>query len=205
MKSGYKMKSNKLGLTLLGLTLAACISSCANKTTQTEAVATPAPAPAVVAKTTEATALSGGSDYTMIQFKKGSTALTEAGKIALRNLSEEGIKSARSIDDIKVLAWADREYPSEKAKATRRDVKLADERAAVIKTYLKDDLKVSASIDNHNMAKRPGLFSEMMKSDDYKVKKNFEATGAAPTTVVGNEKRILGKKVSKAVVFIKYK
>lgn len=187
------------------LIIASLFVACASKETAVHQAKVEAAQSPAVLDTSRATAMSGGSDYTVIEFKKGRDELTEGGKVALKNLSEESVSRDRAIDEIKVLAWADREYPTEKTKATKKELALADRRADAIKKYLKTDLRMSAGVDNHNMAKRPGLFSELMRSDDYKVKTNFEESGAAPSTVVGNEKRLMGSKVSKAVVFVKYK
>ena len=201
-----KMKS-----TFVGVCVIAALSSCGHKEAKTEEVTNKthsttekAISPAVM-DTTQATAMSGGSNYTLIEFKHGSDQLTPASRQALKSLSIEGEHQSRAMDEVKVLAWADREYPTAKTKASKKELDLADRRADAIKKFMKDDLKLSVDIDKHNMAKRPGMFSEMIKTDDYKVKTNFEETGAAPTASNENHKRLMGSKVSKAVVFIKYK
>lgn len=184
--------------TTLSIAAMLAIAACSNKPTHVETAR-------ANADTTQATAISGGSDYTVIEFKKGSDQLTESSREAIRHLSAESARHDRAIDEVKVLAWADREYPADSTKATKREKELAERRAEEIKKYIKDDLRLSADVDNHNMAKRPGVFSELIQTDDYKIKTNFEETGAAPTTVTGQKKAILGSKVSKAVIFVKYK
>ncbi|MBC7465400.1 MAG: hypothetical protein H7256_05355 [Bdellovibrio sp.] len=200
-----------VAISVLSLALISALSSCASKTKTAEATnkthstSEPALNPAVM-DTTQATAMSGGSNYTMIEFKRGSDQLTETSRQALKNLSlESEHQTSRRIGEIKVLAWADREYPAVKAKASKKELALADRRAESIKKFMKDDLKLSVDVDKHNMAKRPGMFSEMIKTEDYKIKTNFEDTGAAPTAANDTQKHIMGSKVSKAVVFIKYK
>lgn len=183
---------------ILGIAAAVTMAACSNKPTHVETAR-------AAADTTQATAISGGSDYTVIEFQKGSDQLTESSREAIRNLSSESAKNNRAIEEVKVLAWADREYPADSTKASKKETQLADRRAEEIKKYIKDDLRLGADVDNHNMAKRPGLFSELIQTDDYKIKTNFEETGAAPTTVTGQRKAILGSKVSKAVIFVKYK
>ena len=99
----------------------------------------------------------------------------------------EALKKARAngkVDEIEVLAWADREYPasSERTGATRREVTLAEDRAEVIEDYLEDEIDVSADVDTHNMAKRPGRVSRLFQTDDYKIKATFEGAGASSET-----------------------
>lgn len=145
-------------------------------------------------------AVAPGADYAVVKFEKGSHALSQSGREELNRISQMAAKQGRTIGDIKILAWSDREYPISGAKATRRDVSLANDRAEVIKTYIKDDLHTHVSVDKHNMAKRPGFFSELIKTDDYKLKENLQQAGAESTS----EKLFAGSKESKAIVLIKY-
>lgn len=140
------------------------------------------------------------AEYAVVSFEKGSHALSQSGREELSRISQMGAQQGRKIEDIKILAWADREYPNAGAKATKKDVSLADDRADVIKTYIKDDLHSNASVDKHNMAKRPGFFSELVKTEDYKLKKNLQN---APNAA-NSEKLFTGSKESKAIVLITY-
>lgn len=90
------------------------------------------------------------------------------------------LRSSEKVKAVQVLAWGDREYPEKEEKASEKQVDLAEARAAEIKKYLQEDLKIS-SVQTHNMAERPSKFSEILKTKDYKVKSSAEATGAAPT------------------------
>ncbi len=151
--------------------------------------------------TSRAAAMSGGSEFAVVEFAKGSFALTSEGRLTLQKVANVAKNEGRDVDEIKVLAWADREYPADGSRADRRDVNLADDRASVIKTYLKDELNADIDVDKHNMAQRPGSFSELVKTDDYKIKNNFEHSGAAPSATSTDNLRT---KVSKAVIVIKY-
>ncbi|MNL14959.1 hypothetical protein D3C87_1359210 [compost metagenome] len=53
------------------------------------------------------------------------------------------------------------------------------------------------------MAKRPGVFAELVKSDDFEVKTTFENTGAAPSDI-GKRQALVGNKASKAIILVKY-
>ena len=151
--------------------------------------------------TSRAAAMSGGSEFAVIEFDKGSYDLSESGRATLQKIAKVANSDKKEIEEIKVLAWADREYPDTGIKAERQQVNLADDRASVIKSYLKDDLNTDADIDKHNMAQRPGAFAELVKSEDFKIKNNFENAGAAPTE---NMPDIMSTKVSKAIIVIKY-
>lgn len=153
-------------------------------------------------KTTQAVAQSGGGEYIVINFKKGTKTLSSADKEKIRKLSSEAPQLGK-IAEFEVLAWADREYPTEGQKATKPESSLAEDRASNIKDFLKKDLKTTESVNSHNMAKRPGVFAEVFKSKDYKLKNTFEATGAAP----GDHDSAIDKiesKASKALILVKY-
>lgn len=155
-----------------------------------------------MAKTARATAEVGGGQYVVIDFAKGTKSLDDADKEKLRNLASQAPHRGK-IAEYEVLAWADREYPAQGQKATSNETELAQERADSIKDFLKKDLKTTESVNSHNMAKRPGALSEMFKTGDYKTKKTFEGTGAAPSDHATAINKIENK-ASKAVIFVRY-
>lgn len=146
-----------------------------------------------------ATAQAGGRTYTEIQFKNGSDELTDSSREKLRELTAEAARQGRKVDEIKILSWADVDYPAPGQKASDKQVTLAKDRAKNIEKYMKDDLNAKGDIDTYNMAKRPYKLSEIFKTDDYEVKEVFERSGAA--SVQGKRP---SKKLSKAVIFVKY-
>lgn len=153
-------------------------------------------------KTSAATARAGGGHYIVVDFSRGGKTLDEADKAKLRNLASQAPHNGK-IAEYEVLAWADREYPTEGQKATSQEVDLAQGRADVIKDFMKKDLSTTESVKGHNMAKRPGALAEFVKSPDYRAKTAFEETGAAP----GDHAQAFDKienKASKAVIFVKY-
>lgn len=153
-------------------------------------------------KTAQATSQVGGGHYVVIDFAKGAKTLDETDKEKLRNLAAQAPHSGK-IAEYEVLAWADREYPSEGQKATSQEVDLAQGRADVIKDFMKKDLSTTESVKGHNMAKRPGALAEFVKSPDYRAKTAFENTGAAPSDHARAFEK-LENKSSKAVIFVKY-
>lgn len=151
--------------------------------------------------TSRAATMSGGSEFAVVEFEKGSYELSPNGRATLQKVAKLANSDNKEVEEIKVLAWADREYPANGMKAERREVNLADDRASAIKSYLKEDLNTDADIDKHNMAQRPGAFGEIVKSEDFRIKDNFENAGAAPTDDLSD---MMSSKVSKAIVVIEY-
>ncbi len=156
-----------------------------------------------VSKTTQAVAENNGAYYAVLQFDKGTQRLSEASKKDLREFVASARREGREIDDIKILAWADREYPSTGVRLTDRDVKMANERSKSIEKYLKDDLNTSGDYETYNMAKRPNKVSEFFKGDDYKTKRIFERSGAAPAGT--DMQAFMNSKASKALIMVDYK
>lgn len=154
-------------------------------------------------KTAQAVAENNGAYYAVLHFDKGTQRLSEASKKDLREFVASARREGRKIDDIKILAWADREYPSTGVRLTDRDVKMANERSKSIEKYLKDDLNTDGSYETYNMAKRPNKVSEFFKGDDYKTKRIFERSGAAPAGT--DMQAFMNSKASKALIMVDYK
>ena len=133
------------------LILPALLLSCAeNQRKETDrGLSTPTEASATAARQT------GASMSTEVNFKQGSFALNETSRTALRSIVWQA-KSAGTIDDLKVLSWADVEYPSasnpkaakvkngfENAGITSNEGKSIKGRAsrAIVMAMLKDETK----------------------------------------------------------------
>lgn len=121
----------------------------------------------------------GAANLTEVSFDQKGSALTDGEKKELANLVQDA-RQKGTIKEIKVLVWADREYPQNKESVAKSDVKLADARIKEIKKYMKDSLNVSDATF-YNMAERPNKVEELFKTSDAKVKHAAEGT-AAPTT-----------------------
>jgi hypothetical protein len=154
--------------------------------------------------TTNATAVAqnDGAYYAVLEFKKGTQRLSDASKRELKEFIASAQREGKAIDDIKILAWADKEYPAKDTKLPSRDVKIANARSEAIEKYLKDDLNTDGNYATYNMAKRPNKVSEFFRGDDYKTKKIFERSGAAPagTTMTA----FMNSKASKALIMVDY-
>lgn len=140
--------------------------------------------------------------YTVLEFNKGNQRLSDAAKRDLREFVKSAKKEGREIDDIKILSWADKEYPGQGPALSDRDIKIASERSDSILKYLKDDLKTDGDYATYNMAKRPNKISEFFKSDDYRTKRVFEKPGFTP---IGTQiSAFMKNKTSKALIMIDY-
>jgi OmpA family. len=120
----------------------------------------------------------GASEAAPVFFEPGVKALSPQEKTELQAFLTN-IREKQKIKNVKVLAWADREYPAKQEKASEKQIALAKARAEEIQKYLKNDMKVT-SVDTFNMAERPSKISEVLKTEDYEVKSTAEAAGAAP-------------------------
>ena len=154
-------------------------------------------------KPVQAVTENNGAYYAVLQFDKGTQRLSNASKKDLREFVTSAQREGREINDIKILAWADREYPATGVKLTDRDVKMANERSESIEKYLKDDLNTNGDYETYNMAKRPNKVSEFFKGDDYKTKRIFERSGAAPAGT--DMQSFMNSKASKALIMVNYK
>ena len=155
-----------------------------------------------LSKTSQAVARTNGEYFTVLKFEKGTKRLSEASKRDLKAFVASAQKDGREIDDIKILAWADQEYPATGTKLSDHDITMAKERSKAIEKYLKDDLKTDGNYASYNMAKRPNRVSEFFHADDYKTKRIFEKSGAAPS---GTElSAFMNSKASKAVIMVDY-
>lgn len=141
----------------------------------------------------------GSSKSAEIGFEKGMASLTDSDKESIKKTVEDA-KAMGTIKEVKVVSWADREYPADGEKASKESVKLAEARADSLKRYLKD-LKVS-SVKTYNMASRPNALQETFHTSQAKVKDQLEKSGAAPTSSQDTGFMGLNAKTSAGLVLI---
>lgn len=145
-----------------------------------------------------------GSHYTALQFDRGRSVLNDANKKYLNELARKASRTGREISEIKILAWADREYPGRKnEKVKTRDVILANERANVIREFIRDDLHTNEPIDVFNMAKKPGVIDQITKDEEFRVKEDVASSGVSGTRLPSGETSYT--KAGKVIVIIDYK
>ncbi len=137
------------------------------------------------------------ADYVEVKFNKGSDQLTAETKAQIDGLIAAARKRG-DLDEIKVLAWSDREYPAnEKVKLPSSQKILADKRAEAVSDYI-DNLKLEGGVDvdKYNMAYRPGFVARVFNTSDARFKKTLVAAGL-PTTADDPK---ISAKASRAVV-----
>jgi hypothetical protein len=121
----------------------------------------------------------GANQVKEVAFDKNSDKLTDAQKNEIRAAVNEAAQKGK-IDEVKILAWSDKEYPAENGKQTKEEIGLAKNRIKHLKAFLKDELKVK-DVDAYNMAERPNSLEKLLNTSDAKVKNTTESAGGAPT------------------------
>jgi hypothetical protein len=145
-----------------------------------------------------------GAHYTTVLFEQGKARLSRDGKELIKSLVSKAHESDKEIEEIHILAWADKEYPEQGNKAaSTQDTILASARGQQIREFLEEDLNESEDIDSFNMARRPDFLSRLLRDDEYEIKKSFETTGA--TSSILSDGSVSFTKASKALVIINYR
>lgn len=149
----------------------------------------------------EIAALEGGFS-TAIVFDEGQKTLSPDGEHNLELFAARARRNKRHIEAVKILAWADMEYPGEAGRAHPREIILAKERAQEIKEFLRDKMK-EMEIHSFNMAKRPGTLSSITKNEEFALKRAIEEMGPTATKLDNGE--LSYSKASKAIIIVEYK
>ncbi|MBX3016913.1 MAG: hypothetical protein KF767_03410 [Bdellovibrionaceae bacterium] len=138
------------------------------------------------------------SFFTEVQFKTGSSELTEASRRAIQNVLTESAKVGK-IDDVKILAWSDEELPSAQRKTLPQAARnLADQRGDAIANYI-DTLSFKMDdVDTYNMAKRSNFLQRWAKTEDARFKTAMLKAGLPTVT----DDRQYPSKASKAVILV---
>jgi hypothetical protein len=145
-----------------------------------------------------------GTRYTTIVFPAGAAALGRDHKALLRELLATARRDRKPVEEIRVLAWADEEYPEggKKPPPSPKAESLAAARALAIRDFLAQDLGEARDIDAYNMARRPTVIARLFRSDEFRVKDAFEQSGATASPLPDG--RTSYTKASKALVIIDY-
>ncbi len=191
------MKFSNLTASLVMTALIAAVTGCAS----TGPEVTVAEPPQTETPVADEAARAVDSNYFVdIEFDKGSDALTEPSRSSLTSL----LKRARAegpLADVKVLVWADEEYPSAKLKKlSRSQRKLAAARGRSLAIFIKS-LDQTLPVESHNMAQRPSAISRWFNTPDARFKRSLVAAGL-PTTA--EDEPITGR-ASHAVILVTMK
>lgn len=142
----------------------------------------------------------GAAKVTEVTFDAGATQVSDGMKADVKKAIEEA-RGSGQVKEVRLVVWADREYPADGTKASPQDVKLADARGDQLQTYLKNDLKVD-KVTAFNMAKRPNTIQKWFNTKTAATKGGLEATGGAPKTSAETGMLNQNAQASKAVLMI---
>lgn len=112
-----------------------------------------------------------GTYYTILEFEKGTTKLTQKNKIELEEFLSKTENEGSESKKIKILTWPDIK------KAKDKDIKIANERATAIMNYLKQKRKEQEELLPFIMTNRVPMLNRFLESDDPRQKRIFEKTG----------------------------
>lgn len=137
------------------------------------------------------------SFVTEVSFEPGSATLSEDAKERLNQVVNQA-RATGEIDDIKVISWADMDYPSASAKTLPKQQRdLAERRAEEIRRHLRAS-DASLDVDAVNMTKRPNALARWVGTEDARIKRSLETAGIPNT----DSPDVLASKVGKAMVMV---
>ena len=120
----------------------------------------------------------GASYVAEIQFTPGSAVVDADNQVKITRLVDKA-RGAGRIDDIKVVAWSDEEYPSTQTQALSLPERtLAADRGKEVKKFLLT-LEHTVPMQIYNMAERPNTFAQIAGTDNARIKKTLEAASAS--------------------------
>jgi hypothetical protein len=136
-------------------------------------------------------------NFVEIEFKEGSSVLSENAKSSLHQVIKQA-KRAGTIEDVIVLSWSDEDYPAKSLKSlSSAQQELANKRNTNITHYMNSIKKVD--VETYNMAQHPNTLSKWFNTSDTKMKNSFLAAGL-PTTADSTQ---YASKASHSVILIK--
>lgn len=135
---------------------------------------------------------------TEISFAKEKAAVSKQAQEELKTLATKA-KAKGEIDTVKVITWADMEYPSVHEKElSDKEKNLVKKRNDNIEKYL-NQIAPKTKVETISMAERPGALAEMFSTDDASVKKSLETAGIPNTDT---SVKVPGKASKSVVIFI---
>ena len=193
------MKTKLFIYFIMGLVIMSCSSNQSKKksntTTNIQNAKPETTLPSVEAK--QLTNEAENSYVAEFAFKKGSEELSPTSKKQLQQTANKALRRGK-IEMIKVITWADQEYPSAiKNKLSIAQQNLAKKRNDKIKQYLKKiHPDVSSDIELISMAQRPSFLKNLLSSDDARIKRSLENAGIPDSDSTTKK----GAKASKSIV-----
>lgn len=164
---------------ILALGLVAACSSTRNKTEVVKAENASAKRAVGLESETEKAALAMDQNIvSTINFEPGRRALSPEATAEINRAILEA-KQRGEVDEVSIAVWSDMKYPANKdSKLPKQQIDIAKERGDNIEKYI-DQLEPKADVSVHNMAERPGAFSNFLKTQDATMKNRLSALGVA--------------------------
>lgn len=132
-----------------------------------------------------------------IPFAKGKAGLSKNSRQQIDELLAKAPDKDK-IESVKVISWADLEYPSvQSTKLPKGQIKLAERRLDSVTDYLKKKAD-GVDVEKFNMAERPTALQRFFETDDARIKNSLESLGIPNTDTAVKEPR----KASRTIVFL---
>lgn len=142
-----------------------------------------------------------GRDYTVITFERGSDQLTENEKSNIRSMVEKA-KAAGEIENVRIVAWSDKQLPTGREDLSKADRDLAKSRLDNIENFVKKDLGLRG-VKSYSMAEHKNFIARTFNAADEELRSIFGRRGA--DTEVSHEEMLAIKEKGgpmKAVVIV---
>jgi len=118
-----------------------------------------------------------------VKFDKGSSVLSEDARAELDRVIANAASSGK-IDQIKILTWADAEYPADVQKALPKPQRdLVSRRNKAMNDYIKAKTS-GVNVDTYNMAERPNALEKLFNTSDARIKRSLENAGMSDSATV---------------------
>lgn len=145
-----------------------------------------------------------GRDYTVITFERGSDQLTENEKSNIRTLVDKA-KALGEIENVRIVAWSDKQLPSGREELSKADRDLAKARLDNIENFVKKDLGLRG-VKSYSMAEHKNFIARAFNAAEEELRSIFGRRGAE-TDVNQEEMKVIKEKGGpmKAVVILQRK
>ncbi|MGE0528989.1 MAG: hypothetical protein AB7G93_08775 [Bdellovibrionales bacterium] len=125
----------------------------------------------------KAARVSNADVMTELVFEPKTSNLTASAERHLHDFLRRAQGSGRPVDEVKILAWADQNYPSNSKKDLgKEDRTLADNRALEVRGFVQTQMP-GVDVDVVNMAERPHELEKVFNTDDARLKLALERAG----------------------------
>ncbi len=136
--------------------------------------------------------------FTELSFTRGHTTMSKRAQEDLRRLYEVARQKGK-IDEVKVITWADTEYPStDLIRLPKSDRRLVNRRNDAIEDYI-DGLDKTIDVDRFSMAERPSTYEILFSTEDARVKRTLVKAGIPDS---GSASKVPRKASKSIVIFV---